>query len=71
MIEISKPISMRFTCRWCKKVFFFMINPKDFLDWKHGTLIQIAMPYLDAGQRELIVSNTCSDCFDSMFAEEK
>ena len=35
--------------------------------WKSGELIQDAMPELSAGDRELLISGTCGECFDEMF----
>jgi hypothetical protein len=32
-------------------------------------LIQKAMPYLTADEREMFISGTCSDCWDKLFPE--
>jgi hypothetical protein len=38
-------------------------------DWLHfGTFIQDALPDLSDDQRELLISGTCRECFDLMFA---
>lgn len=56
-------------CLNCTMVYQFRINPDDFHEWrsthKH---IQQLMPYLTAGQRELLISQNCEPCFDVMFA---
>jgi hypothetical protein len=43
-------------------------NREDMVDWLSGSLpIQDAMPYLTIGERELLISGTCNDCFDILF----
>jgi hypothetical protein len=46
-----------------------MINPQDVIDWQAGKYIQDAMPYLSKGERELLISGTCDECFDKMFGD--
>jgi len=55
-------------CDTCGGVFGVPILPKDFDRWRNGEYIQVAAPYLTADERELLVSNTCGECFDRMFA---
>lgn len=55
-------------CWHCGRVFTLWVNPDDLLDWTAGAgPIEKMMPYLTAGERELLISNTCSECFDSLF----
>jgi len=37
--------------------------------WESGVLIQEALPMLNAGQREMLISGTCDDCWTEMFGE--
>lgn len=37
--------------------------------WKEGMVIQKAFPELSPGDRELLKSGVCNECFDSMFKE--
>ena len=56
------------TCRLCGKLVEMLVNPKDLSDWKsEKKYIQDAMPYLSAGEREILISKTCDECFDKMF----
>tara|TARA_B100000519_G_scaffold50424_1_gene40728 strand:- start:891 stop:1100 length:210 start_codon:yes stop_codon:yes gene_type:complete len=55
-------------CNTCDEAKSVEINPNDLRRWKEGELIQEAMPYLDASQRELLVSGLCGECFDRIFA---
>ena len=55
-------------CRLCDNVYAIIYNREDMVDWLTGSkFIQDAMWYLSAGERELLISNTCSDCFDKLF----
>jgi hypothetical protein len=47
-----------------------MVDPEDLKRWEGGELIQNAMPYVSAGDRELMISGTCGPCFDEMFGDE-
>lgn len=55
-------------CAMCRAYFRIIYNREDMTDWLSGSLaIQDALPYLTAGERELLISEICSDCFDKMF----
>lgn len=55
-------------CNTCDETKQVEIYPDDLRRWKEGELIQEAMPYLNASQRELLVSGLCGECFDRIFA---
>jgi ribosomal protein S27E len=56
-------------CLHCGRYFTIFYNREDMVNWLSGSLaIQDAMDYLTAGERELFLSGTCNDCFDSMFS---
>lgn len=55
-------------CEHCGKDYIISFNYDDMMDWWRGSLpIQDALPYLTAGERELLISGTCGPCFDIMF----
>ena len=57
-------------CKHCKKLFYFMVNDEDFLEYMTGEkLVQEAFPYLTAGERELLLNQMCEDCWNKMFAD--
>jgi hypothetical protein len=58
------------TCRMCDSVNFVSVVESDFNNWKQGQVIQNALPYLDVNQRELLQTQICGTCFDSMFSDE-
>jgi len=47
------------------------VNEDDYTSWENGELIQTAMPYLSAGEREVLISGMCGPCFDNMFGGEE
>ena len=67
MVKEKQP--MWATCRACRDNQQIHVFPDDVADWQNGKLIQDAMPYLSADERELIISGTCGKCFDEMFGE--
>ena len=56
-------------CVRCSKENAIDANPRDVESWRDGHLIQDAMPYLDADQREMFISGICSTCWNKMFGE--
>ena len=55
------------TCKRCRKDFIVTAETNDERDWKNGALIQDALHYLSADDRELLMSGICGTCFDRMF----
>jgi hypothetical protein len=37
--------------------------------WQSGEYIQDALPMLNAGEREMLISQTCNDCWADLFGE--
>ncbi len=58
-------------CRRCRQVVEVLVNLEDFHRWQDGMLIQDALPYLSADEREILLSRICGPCFDAMFSEEE
>lgn len=55
-------------CGKCGNIFTLMYNRQDMTDWLSGSgNIQTILHYLTAGERELLLSGFCGDCFDEMF----
>ena len=57
------------TCQHCGTTVQIPVIGPDYDRWKNGELIQNAMPYLSADEREILISGTCGPCFDRMFGE--
>ncbi len=58
-------------CRMCNSQNFVKVVESDFNAWRNGEFIQNALPYLDANQRELLMTQICGTCFDALpFGEQ-
>lgn len=55
-------------CDRCNRKFEIPATEEQLADWRSGTVIQKAMPEVDAFQRELLISGICGDCFDDIFS---
>jgi len=59
-------------CGHCGKVVAVRVDPEDSERWRSGVLVQNAFadengtPYLDAAQRELLISATCGSCWEKL-----
>lgn len=58
-------------CNMCGKDNDITAPEQEFMAWESGELIQRAMKSLDNAQRELLISQTCGPCFDSLFSEDE
>ena len=73
--NVDRPNKLWATCNLCKGQTEMMVNINDYAAWEddrgkpEGLLIQDAMPYLTADEREVLISGTCGNCFDKMFPE--
>ncbi len=56
-------------CPECNTLNFVRVEKGDYYDWKRGTKIQVAFPYLNADQRELLMTGICPPCWDKMFSQ--
>ena len=57
-------------CVQCKETHHLTVGAADLANWDNGELIQNAMPYLTAGEREILISGVCGTCFSKMWGEE-
>lgn len=63
-------LKLKVDCIECKKTYFLDADKQAYHRWQGGELIQNALPTLDEGQRELLISGICEACFDKLFAED-
>lgn len=66
----NEVINVLVHCSVCLKEKEITVTQEEFKNWQEGMLIQNAMPKLTPGDRELLLSGTCDDCFDKMFTGE-
>lgn len=57
-------------CPICRCFTDVCLNIEDYNRQKNGELIQNAMPYLNAEEREMLISGICPSCWNNMFNEE-
>lgn len=73
MYSIEEKSDLLYIYRKCmvsNKEYGVIVNKNDFDNWKQGTLIQDAMPYLTAEQREFVRINLTPDEYDEIFCFE-
>lgn len=61
---------MTVTCRFCQRNFAIPVTADQIDRWCAGEMIQRVMPTLSASERELLMTQTCGECFDKMFADD-
>ena len=54
-------------CRLCRTNYQIVAPVAAVAAWQKGEYIQDALPMLSAGERELLISNTCDNCWEEMF----
>ena len=59
------------TCNKCKDQVEMAVNEDDYTSWENGELIQNAMPYLTADEREVLISGICGPCFGGLYGGGK
>ena len=68
MIANSKK-PMTITCGMCGAEHVIFVNPEDILAWQCGDYIQDVLSYLTAAERELLISQTCSNCWKDLYGD--
>jgi hypothetical protein len=60
---------VKVTCPLCGNVTLLAVVEEDFRAWEEGALIQNVMPYMDATERETLISGLCCECQGHMFKD--
>ena len=55
-------------CPMCGESHEVTVYEDDYLRWCDGELAQVAFPYLNADEREMLISGICPTCWDKMFS---
>lgn len=55
-------------CMVCGEWSTVVVDDVDYYNWRDGTLIQVAMPYLNADSCELLMTGTHPECWEEMFS---
>jgi len=68
-LEDGESMALFTVCRWCGIGKPIEIRKEAWKAWRSGEHIQDVAPEISAGDRELLITQTCGPCFESMFAE--
>ena len=63
-------LQLELECMYCDYKEVITVSEADYISWHNGQFIQDAFPYLTAGQRELMISNTCDNCWNRFFPDD-
>lgn len=64
-----KDVILTMICPFCGKEHEVDVNEQDFVNYLAGDLAQEAFPYLNATQREQMLSHICPKCQEEVFVE--
>lgn len=62
--------AQEYKCQMCGLEQVILIDKKDFTDWKEGKgYIQDLFHYLTAAEREMMISQICDNCWNTLYGE--
>lgn len=64
-------IKLEIACVLCGNTHSVMVKEEDYTKYLEGELVQKAFPYLNATQREQIISGLCPRCQEDIFGTEE
>lgn len=72
MSEATK-ITLEVECRMCHSIHGIEVNLEDYFEYVSSGRrhIQDIFPYITPAERELLISNTCEDCWNKLFPPEE
>lgn len=62
-------LEMHIKCKLCKRDYSLLMPVEAYVQWTQGTPIQDALRMLSPGERELLISGVCEECFDVLAKE--
>jgi len=65
-IQMERNMTVITVCPFCSSSRSVDVNSDDYIRWMDGVNAQDAFPYLDANEREAIISGICPTCWDKM-----
>lgn len=64
-------VKLEISCAWCNSTHHIIVYVEDYKKYVDGMHVQDAFPYLSLEDRELLISHTCSSCWDKMMGTEE
>ena len=72
MNTFKNPMTLEVDCRMCGKTVNLVIEQEDFKKFKNREgAVQDIFPYLNADEREMLISGICSNCWEKLFNNHK
>ena len=73
MKTAERNVTLEVTCRLCNKTHELKVTERDYIEYSQSNRrhIQDIFPYLTPAERELLISQTCDDCWNKMFGGEE
>ena len=68
MTEAKDMVEIGAGCTMCSQRFIIQASRTGYNAWKSGGLIQKVLSELSKEDRELLISGTCSACFEKLFS---
>ena len=62
-------ITLEIACPFCGNFTLVDVLAEDFEKYQNGELVQNCFPYLEASERELLISGLCYKCQNDIFKE--
>lgn len=62
-----RDIILEIVCPFCGESHSVNVAESDYINWQNGQLAQDAFPYLDATEREQLISHLCPKCQNDIF----
>lgn len=65
----EKILSLAVKCRTCGEYIYLSVREQDYNEWvgDNPRHVQDVFPYLNASEREMLITQTCGDCWNKMF----
>lgn len=71
-MTFTNPYEIICECPLCHNINKVTVEFRDYLDYAFEYVkAQDAFPYLSADERELIISGTCSECWNKLFSDDE
>ena len=64
-----KKVCLTRVCPFCGRISQVLVNEEDYEKRLNGGAVQNCFPYLNATEREIIISRMCPTCQDDFFKE--
>lgn len=62
-------LELHIKCKFCDRDYTLLMPAEAYVAYAHGAATQDALPMLSLGERELLISGICEDCFNALTSE--